>query len=75
MELQAFHVGLAPIVAGGFGQISRAGICVKATEGCRASPRPRYGSLPEFMNFKPFGKTISVVNIKFELLLSHPVSQ
>ena len=32
-------------------------------------------SLPEFMNFKLFGKTILVVNIKFELFLGHPLSK
>ena len=32
-------------------------------------------SLPEFMNFKLFGKTILVGNLKFELLLGHPLSQ
>ena len=33
-------------------------------------------SLPEFMNFKPFGKTILVVNLKFGLFLGgHPLSQ
>ena len=32
-------------------------------------------SLPEFMNFKLFGKTILVVNIKFGLFLGHPLSQ
>ena len=32
-------------------------------------------SLPEFMNFKLFGKTISVVNIKLGLFLGHPLSQ
>ena len=31
--------------------------------------------LPEFMNFKLFGKTILVVIIKFELFLGHPLSQ
>ena len=29
-------------------------------------------SLPEFMNFKLFSKTILLVNIKFGLLLGHP---
>ena len=29
----------------------------------------------EFMNFKLFGKTISVVNIKFGLFVGHPLSQ
>ena len=33
------------------------------------------GSLPEFMNFKLFGKTILEVIIKFGLLLGHPLSQ
>ena len=32
-------------------------------------------SLPEFMNFKLFGKTILVGNIQFELFLGHPLSQ
>ena len=32
-------------------------------------------SLPEFMNFKLFGKTILVAITKFELLLGHPPSQ
>ena len=32
-------------------------------------------SLPEFMNFKLFGKTILVVNIKFGLFFGHPLSQ
>ena len=32
-------------------------------------------SLPEFMNFKLFGKTILVVNIQFELFLGHPLSK
>ena len=31
-------------------------------------------SLPEFMNFKLFGKTILVVIIKFQLFLGHPAS-
>ena len=31
-------------------------------------------SLPEFMNFKPFWKTILVVNIKFGLSWGHPLS-
>ena len=31
--------------------------------------------LPEFMNFKLFGKTILVVNVKFGLFLGHPRSQ
>ena len=34
-----------------------------------------YISLPEFMNFKLFGKTTLVVNIKFELFLGHPLSK
>ena len=32
-------------------------------------------SLPEFMNFKLFGKTILVANIKFGLFLGHPLSR
>ena len=32
-------------------------------------------SLPEFMSFNLFGKTILVGNIKFELFLGHPLSQ
>ena len=32
-------------------------------------------SLPEFMNFKLFGKTILVVNIKFGLFRGHPLSK
>ena len=32
-------------------------------------------SLPEFMNFNLFGKTILVVNVKFGLFLGHPLSQ
>ena len=32
-------------------------------------------SLPEFMNFKFFGKTILVVNIKFRLFLGHPLGK
>ena len=32
-------------------------------------------SLPEFMNFKLFGKTILVVNITCKLFLNHPLSQ
>ena len=32
-------------------------------------------SLPEFMNFKLFGKTILVVHLKFELFLGHPLSK
>ena len=32
-------------------------------------------SLPELVDFKLFGKTILVVNIKFELFLGHPLSQ
>ena len=32
-------------------------------------------ALPEFMNFKLFGKTILVVNIKFGLFLGHPLSR
>ena len=32
-------------------------------------------SLPQFMNFKLFGKTILVVNIKFGLFLGHPLSK
>ena len=32
-------------------------------------------SLPEFMNFELFGKTILVVNINFELFLVHPLSK
>ena len=32
-------------------------------------------SLPEFMNFKLFGKIILVVNIKFGLFVGHPLSQ
>ena len=35
----------------------------------------RGNSLPEFMNFKLFGKTICVVNIEFELFVGHPLSQ
>ena len=40
----------------------------------------RYGnttvdSLPEFMNFKLFGKTILVAILKFEPFLGHPLSQ
>ena len=34
-----------------------------------------YISLPEFMNFKLFGKAILVVIIKFELFLGHPLGQ
>ena len=34
-----------------------------------------FSSLPEFMNLKLFGKTILVVNIKFELLWGHPLSK
>ena len=30
-----------------------------------------YNSLPEFLDFKLFGKTILVVNRKFELFLAH----
>ena len=32
-------------------------------------------SLPEFMNFKLFGKTVLVVNIKFGLFLGHPLGK
>ena len=32
-------------------------------------------SLPQFMNFKLFGKTILVVNIKFGLVLGHRLSK
>ena len=32
-------------------------------------------SLPQFMNFKLFGKTISVVDIKFGLFWGHPLSK
>ena len=32
-------------------------------------------SLPEFMDFKLFGKIILVVNIKFGLFLGHPLSK
>ena len=35
----------------------------------------KLASLPEFMNFKLFGKTILVVHIKFGLFLGHPLSQ
>ena len=34
-----------------------------------------FTSLPEFMNFKLFGKTILVVNLKFRLFLGHPLRQ
>ena len=32
-------------------------------------------SLPNFINLMLFGKTILVVNIKFELFLGHPLSE
>ena len=32
-------------------------------------------SLPEFLNFELFGRTILVANIKFVLFLGHPLSQ
>ena len=32
-------------------------------------------ALPEFMNFKLFGKTILVVDAKFGLFLGQPLSQ
>ena len=32
-------------------------------------------SVPEFTNFKLFGKTILVVNLKFRLFLGHPLRQ
>ena len=32
-------------------------------------------SLPEFMNFRLFGKTILVKNIQFGLFLGHPLSR
>ena len=38
------------------------------------SPDRRY-SLPQFMSFKPFGKTVLVVNMKFGLFLGHPLSK
>ena len=37
--------------------------------------RTRDISLPEFMNFKLFGKTILVVNKKFGLFWGHPLSR
>ena len=33
------------------------------------------GSLPEFMNFNLFGKTLLVVNIEFGLFLGQPLSK
>ena len=30
---------------------------------------------PEFMNFKLFGQTILVVNLKFEFFFGHPLSK
>ena len=38
-------------------------------------PLFRKQTLPEFMNFKLFGKTILVVNLKFRLFLGHPLRQ
>ena len=32
-------------------------------------------SLPDFMNFRLFGKTILVVNLKFGRFLGHPLSK
>ena len=43
--------------------------------GFRCFEGTSFGSLSEFMNFKLFGKTILVVNIKFELFLGHPLSK
>ena len=42
---------------------------------CFPSTECGWNSLPEFMNFKLFGKTILVVNIKFGLSLGHPLRQ
>ena len=39
------------------------------------SPCLEIFSLPEFMNFKLFVKSILVVNIKFGLFMGHPLSQ
>ena len=36
---------------------------------------PSHFSLPEFMNFQLFGKTMLVVNVKFGLFLGHPLSK
>ena len=41
----------------------------------RATRPKQTPSLPEFMNFKLFGKTILVVNIKFGLFWGHPLGQ
>ena len=61
----------APLVGGGLFNLGSR----KLEREWPNSPACCRNSLPEFMSFKLFGKTILVVNIKFGFFVGHPLSK